>query len=454
MGSMNVGKVSFGNTPVAGTTPGAAQQAPVKKADKGDVVVIGGKEIKKSTLAKGGIIATAAAALGTIAMAAKRGKVVNGDGSNFIQNVTEGFKTFVGKGKEAYKTAVEKAKTAVDGTIDKAAGKTEQTAEATANKTEEVVQDAAANANKGTTEVAEKVEGQAVAETPKAPEAGAGEKVTSEAGQAVKKAKSQELEQTAQGLQAKLDEQTKKLADLKAEQVTLEKRTTDLPGVIQKQKDEAELAQMAFDEAKTNGTSKKELDKLKQTLDTEKQKLADLEKAQKEVAARKRAVDGQITGLESEKAVKGREKMAENIAKIRKAAVAAKKEEFLANSEDLAKLNEDLAKLKEKRASLTGTDEATVKKQGQYDSIIEKKEAKIESYKTAAESLVETQIALDAKNAEIVALNAKIAEAPKAEKAALEAQLKTLKAEKVTLSSAYNDADIALFNLAGGVKKA
>lgn len=169
---MNVGKVSFGNTPVAGTTPGATQQASVKKADKSDVVVIGGKEIKKSTLAKGGIIATAAAALGTIAMAAKRGKVVNGDGSKFIQNVTEGFKTFVGKGKEAYKTAVEKAKTAVDGTIDKAAGKTEQTAEATANKTEEVVQDAAANANKGTTEVAEKVEGQGqTAETPKpAPE--------------------------------------------------------------------------------------------------------------------------------------------------------------------------------------------------------------------------------------------------------------------------------------------
>ncbi len=450
MGSMNVGKVSFGNTPVAGTTPGAAQQAPVKKADKGDVVVIGGKEIKKSTLAKGGIIATAAAALGTIAMAAKRGKVVNGSESKFIANVKEGFKTFVGKGKETYKAAVEKAKTAVDGTKDKAP-------EAAANKTEEVVQNTAGTTtNKGVEAPAvQKVENQApAAPSPEAPKADAGEKVTSEAGQAVKKAKSQELEQKAQNLQAKLDEQTKKLADLKAEQVTLEKRTTDLPGVIQKQKDEAELAQMVFDEAKTKGASKKELGKLKQTLDTEKQKLADLEKAQKEVAARKKVVDGQIKGLEGKKAADGRKKMEDSIKQINKQAVEAKKTEFKEGSEELKKLNSELDSLKATRAELTGTDEATVRKQDQYDRVIASKEGKIKTYEQEADKLVEAKIALDAKDAEIVALNAKIAQASKADKATLEAQLKTLKAEKAALSSAYNDADIALFHLAGGIKKA
>ncbi len=125
MGSMNVGKVSFGNAqPTAGATQTAAQQPAVKKADKGDVVVIGGKEVKKSTLAKGGIIATAAAALGTLALAAKRGKGLNealatinkaesnvdGEATKLFQNIKDGFGTFFGKGKEAYKTTLEKAK--------------------------------------------------------------------------------------------------------------------------------------------------------------------------------------------------------------------------------------------------------------------------------------------------------------------------------------------------------
>lgn len=122
---MNVGKVSFGNAqPAAGTAQGAQQQqAPVKKADKGDVVVIGGKEIKKSTIAKGGVIATAVAALGTLALAASRGKGLNeakaaiekansgaeGEATKFIQNVKDGFKTFFGEGKKTYKATLEQA---------------------------------------------------------------------------------------------------------------------------------------------------------------------------------------------------------------------------------------------------------------------------------------------------------------------------------------------------------
>ena len=70
-------------------------------------------------------------------------------------------------------------------------------------------------------------------------------------------------------MKAKLDEQTKKLADLKAEQAVLDKRTNDLPGVIQKHKDEVELAKLELDEAKTKGLTKKEKKEIETKLKTE-----------------------------------------------------------------------------------------------------------------------------------------------------------------------------------------
>lgn len=98
MGSMNVGKVSFGSTPVAGTTPGATQQASVKKADKSDVVVIGGKEFTKKQVAIGGAgILAAAAAIVTTAVSAHRGKNKLGAEAKFIDKVKEGFHTLINK---------------------------------------------------------------------------------------------------------------------------------------------------------------------------------------------------------------------------------------------------------------------------------------------------------------------------------------------------------------------
>lgn len=163
MGSMNVGKVSFGNTPVAGTTPGAAQQAPVKKADKGDVVVIGGKEFtKKQAAIGGGVLATAAAAITAAVVAAKRGKVVNPEGTKLFENIKTGFKSFYDKTvKGDYQKAKEALKNAADngakGT-DAAAEKGKEAVEEAANKgqaaTEQTVNKGAAAAGTG-----EKVEG-------------------------------------------------------------------------------------------------------------------------------------------------------------------------------------------------------------------------------------------------------------------------------------------------------
>ncbi len=255
-------------------------------------------------------------------------------------------------------------------------------------------------------------------------------------------------------MKAKLDEQTKKLADLKAEQAVLDKRTNDLPGVIQKHKDEVELAKLELDEAKTKGLTKKEKKEIETKLKTEQKKLADAEKAQEEVAIRKKAVDGQIQGLEGKKAVDDRKKMEDSIKQINKQAVEAKKAEFKEGSEELKKLNSELDSLKAKRAELTGTDEATVRKQEQYDKAIASKEGKIKTYEQEADKLVEAKINLDTKESEVAALQEEIKGASKADKPALEAKLQTLKGEKAKLSTAYSDADIALYKLAGGAKKA
>ena len=80
MGSMNVGKVSFGNAvqTATGTTQTAAQQTTAKKADKGDVVVIGGKEFtKKQAVVGGAAILASVAAIGTGIASYMRGKVQN-----------------------------------------------------------------------------------------------------------------------------------------------------------------------------------------------------------------------------------------------------------------------------------------------------------------------------------------------------------------------------------------
>lgn len=100
---MNVGKVSFGNAqPAAGTAQGAKNAAPVKKADKGDVVVIGGKEItKKQAIAGGvGILATVAA-VATTAWSAHRGKLSLGENAKLTDKIKEGFHTLINKDARA-----------------------------------------------------------------------------------------------------------------------------------------------------------------------------------------------------------------------------------------------------------------------------------------------------------------------------------------------------------------
>lgn len=146
--------------------------------------------------------------------------------------------------------------------------------------------------------------------------------------------------------------------------------------------------------------------------------------------------------------------MEDSIKQINKQAVEAKKAEFKEGSEELKKLNSELDSLKAKRAELTGTDEATVRKQEQYDKAIASKEGKIKTYEQEADKLVEAKINLDTKESEVAALQEEIKGASKADKPALEAKLQTLKGEKAKLSTAYSDADIALYKLAGGAKKA
>ncbi len=145
MGTMNVGKVSFGNAqPAAGTAQGAKNAAPVKKADKGDVVVIGGKEItKKQAIAGGvGILATVAA-VATTAWSAHRGKLSLGENAKLTDKIKEGFHTLINKdaraefaekfgkkAKQAADAASDKAKDAVtDAAADKGAAATGEAAD-------------------------------------------------------------------------------------------------------------------------------------------------------------------------------------------------------------------------------------------------------------------------------------------------------------------------------------
>lgn len=109
MGSMNVGKVSFGNAvqTATGTTQTAAQQTTAKKADKGDVVVIGGKEFtKKQAVVGGAAILASVAAIGTGIASYMRGKANLGAESKFIDKIKDGFHTIVNKEARAdYKAA-------------------------------------------------------------------------------------------------------------------------------------------------------------------------------------------------------------------------------------------------------------------------------------------------------------------------------------------------------------
>jgi len=136
MGSMNVGKVSFGNTPVSGTTQTAAQQPTVKKADKGDVVVIGGKEFTKTQVAVGGAgILAGAAVLATGIASYLRGKTAGIEG--FTARIKEGFHTIVNKEARAEYAEKfgKKAAQAAEGAADKAAeGAADKTAEAAGDK--------------------------------------------------------------------------------------------------------------------------------------------------------------------------------------------------------------------------------------------------------------------------------------------------------------------------------
>ncbi len=100
MGSMNVGKVSFGNAvqTATGTTQTAAQQTTAKKADKGDVVVIGGKEFtKKQAVVGGAAILASVAAIGTGIASYMRGKANLGAESKVIDKIKDGFHTIVNK---------------------------------------------------------------------------------------------------------------------------------------------------------------------------------------------------------------------------------------------------------------------------------------------------------------------------------------------------------------------
>ncbi len=98
MGSMNVGKVSFGNSvqTATGTTQTAAQQTTTKKADKNDTIVIGGKEFTKKQVAVGGAaILASVAAIGTGIASYMRGKTAGIEG--FTARIKEGFHTIVNK---------------------------------------------------------------------------------------------------------------------------------------------------------------------------------------------------------------------------------------------------------------------------------------------------------------------------------------------------------------------
>ncbi len=181
MGTMNVGKVSFGNAqPAAGTAQGAQQQqAPVKKADKGDVIIIGGKEITKKQAIAGGLgIFAAVAAVATTALSAHRGKLSLGEDAKLVDKIKEGFHTLVNKearaefaekfgkkAKQAADAAGDKTKDAVadagdkakDAVKDAASDKGADAAEDAAAKTEDAVKKAAPDVKKAADAATEKV---------------------------------------------------------------------------------------------------------------------------------------------------------------------------------------------------------------------------------------------------------------------------------------------------------
>ena len=72
-----------------------------------------GKGINKRNIITFAGLSSAVVLAASVLFAAKRGKVINEDGgvsAKFIQNITEGFKTFFGKRKENYNSIIEKRK--------------------------------------------------------------------------------------------------------------------------------------------------------------------------------------------------------------------------------------------------------------------------------------------------------------------------------------------------------